>query len=1136
MKNSKTLLLIIFSTLFSGSLIAQDIPDEYNGVIYRGESESVARGVLDGNLIETNFRNHGELSRWNDRPWGVWPRNIGGRHIDGVGVIVAGYVVGNREDYPDFYNGARDTLLNPVSINYREAGLRQNPVTGESWAWLPLPGFNNPDRIDPVTGVLTPTPALSNDENSWPEFWPDRLDEDDSGWPGTWNGRDGRLANADLESYYVMDDFSDKEYHLNPETGEPYSPLGVYYPSPESDSTMGGLGLQMKVRIFQWANILAEDTMFLIYRITNKGDDTQDRLYFTQIVDYGLGNEEDDDNANFDPVLDVVYGWDSNGIGNRTQGGGTYELGYTGFAFLESPSGEDNNQIDDDQDGITDESRFENNVLTPIVGQAEIEAEVNARYNMTLFENYYGALEDRPAYKAGVWFTTDEDLDWVGFSDDNNNGQWDPGELVNDDFGRDGLGPFDEGYPGPDEGEADGIPTPGEPNFNELDVDESDQIGLRGFDLDTRPFYESGNNLRDDTWLFERILESEFPVGQEPLVDPVADNEPFALFMSGEVQLDSENDPNGKSTDFFSTAWIFGSNEEDFFKNRRTVQNIYNADYNFAQPPIPPVLTAEAGDRRVLLSWDDKSVESFDRFTQEFDFEGYKLFRGTNNLLSDSRTITDVNSTPTFYDPIAQFDLENDISGTIPVLEGTAIYDLGNNSGLQFNYVDTTVTNGKTYYYVLVAYDRGVRPEAGSDAVGVDPQENTFNISVDLAGEVTATSINAAVVVPKTYPLGYVSGGATADLSQLTTGDGTGSARVKVLAENEVNIANQYRVNFYDTLSSNGDFSNTSAYDMVEITSGDTLIFPTPLQSSTSVIDGFTFEMENDEAARIRDNKTGYISNEGSENELFGLNPLELDGLETDWEIDISRDILTPTGIDMTGFVLSDNDFELTFTDPQDTVYTPPFQFGNRFTRIDIPIFARNITTGQDVDILVVDRDNNNEFNTGDNLIISERQPNSQLRYRYNITFNALEGNTPPSAGDKIRISSTRAFGTGDSFEFGVIKSGVDNELASSQLDDIYVAPNPYVGAASWERSSDQIGRGERKIYFYNLPQKCTIRIFNIRGELINTLEHDGGTSDGAISWDLRTANNEDIAYGVYFYHVSAEGVGERVDKFAIVK
>jgi hypothetical protein len=359
---------------------------------------------------------------------------------------------------------------------------------------------------------------------------------------------------------------------------------------------------------------------------------------------------------------------------------------------------------------------------------------------------------------------------------------------------------------------------------------------------------------------------------------------------------------------------------------------------------------------------------------------------------------------------------------------------------------------------------------------------------------------------------------------------------VNVVAEAQVNIANQYRVNFHDTLASQGDYSNTSGYDMVEITSGDTLIPFSPFTPSTSVIDGFTFEMDNDQPALISENKTGYISNEGTENELFSYNPLELDGLNTDWEVDISKDILTPTGVSNTGFVLTDNDFEVTWSDPEDTVYTPPFLFGGQFSRIQIPIFAKNITKDEDVLLLVIDRDDNDEFNEGDNLIVAERQSNGQIRYRYNLTFFAQEGNTSPSAGDKIRISATRSFGTGDFFEFGVIKSNVDQELASTQLDDIYVAPNPYVGAASWERSSDQVGRGERKIYFYNLPQKCTIRIFNIRGELINTLVHDGAIRDGSISWDLRTANNEEIAYGVYFYHVDAEGLGEHVDKFAIVK
>ncbi len=1135
-------LAFIWVLPFNSASAQQTIPDSAMGVVFRGDAETIARGVIDGNLIETNFRNHGELSRWNDIPWGVWPRGPqGGRHIDGVGVVVAGYVsaaynsrINSLQDYIDWVtsNSPADTTLNPVSINYRDAGARLSPYSGDRWGWLPLPGFNNPFRLDPVTGASAPVPALSNDSESWPSFWPDRLGEADPGWPGTWNGRDGRFASADLESYYVMDDFSDLEYNYGVEIAGAHSGLGVYMPSPLSDPTMGGFGLQTQIRLFQWANILAEDTMFIIYRITNKGDYSQDRLLFAQIVDYGLGNEENDDNANYDPILDVVFGWDANGIGTPTQAGQpTYNTGYTGFAFLESPANE-TNDFDDDADGITDESRFDENYIL-LTTEAEIQAFADAEYDQTNFEEFHGeTVLERPAAEAGRWFTTDENLDWLGYIDGNGNGQWDEGELLNNDVGSDGLGPFDLGYPGPDAGQGDGLPTNGEPNYNELDVDESDQIGLTGFDLNTRPFYESGDNLRDDTWLFARIELSLFPDPTvRPDVEPVVDDEPFLLFVSGEVQLTAEGDVTGKSTDFFSTAWIFGSDEEDFFKNRRTVQNIYNSDYNFAQPPIKPTLKAVAGDEQVLLSWDTVSVRSFDRFLQDFDFEGYKLYKGTNNIFSDARTITDVNGTPTFYEPIAQFDLDNDISGRRTVLDGDAVFDLGDNSGLQFFYVDNDVTNGKTYYYAIVAYDRGVVPEDGSDALGFDPQENTFRIAVNTSGDVTGTDINSAVVVPLPNPAGYVAGGSTVDLSNVTTGTGTGSASVSVVVETDLIDEYMYKISFSDSTAADGDYRLTTSYQLEELTQDTILIPSTPFNSTTSAVNGFTVNMVNEtEPGVIIPNRSGYVSNEGEENELYGNDPTELDGLSTDWTVIIEDNF----DGNRSGFVSTDSRYELVFSNPADSVYTPPArQVG--FDRIDIPLFARNATTNQASEILVIDNDASGDLSSGDQILVTDID-GRERDFRFAITFDAGASNIAPSPGDKIVVNHTRAFGADDEFVFGVQKGSIDSDLASSELDDIYVVPNPYVGAASWERASNQVGRGERKIMFFNLPRVCTIRIFNIRGELIDIIEHDGAFNEGAASWDMQTKNNEEVAYGVYFYHVEAPGIGEFKDKFAIIK
>ena len=69
-----------------------------------------------------------------------------------------------------------------------------------------------------------------------------------------------------------------------------------------------------------------------------------------------------------------------------------------------------------------------------------------------------------------------------------------------------------------------------------------------------------------------------------------------------------------------------------------------------------------------------------------------------------------------------------------------------------------------------------------------------------------------------------------------------------------------------------------------------------------------------------------------------------------------------------------------------------------------------------------------------------------------------------------------------------------------------------------------------------HLPNKCTIRIYTISGKLVDTIEHDSVISDGQESWDLVSKDGMDIAYGIYVYHVDAPGIGEKIDRFAVIK
>jgi len=142
-----------------------------------------------------------------------------------------------------------------------------------------------------------------------------------------------------------------------------------------------------------------------------------------------------------------------------------------------------------------------------------------------------------------------------------------------------------------------------------------------------------------------------------------------------------------------------------------------------------------------------------------------------------------------------------------------------------------------------------------------------------------------------------------------------------------------------------------------------------------------------------------------------------------------------------------------------------------------------------------------------------------------------------PQAGDTASVFLKKPFLSSDIFRFIAQTEKVDNQLASDQLENIKVVPNPYVATALWEAKNPyDSGRGPRSLHFTHLPSQCTIRIFTVTGELVDVIEHDSPLNDGTAEWDMLTKDNLGIAYGVYVYHVEAPGIGERIGKFAVIK
>ena len=96
---------------------------------------------------------------------------------------------------------------------------------------------------------------------------------------------------------------------------------------------------------------------------------------------------------------------------------------------------------------------------------------------------------------------------------------------------------------------------------------------------------------------------------------------------------------------------------------------------------------------------------------------------------------------------------------------------------------------------------------------------------------------------------------------------------------------------------------------------------------------------------------------------------------------------------------------------------------------------------------------------------------------------------------------------------------------ADSALSLINVVPNPYYAYSEYET-----GKLDRRIKVTNLPETCTISIYNVNGTLMRRFQKsDASTS---LDWDLTNHVDVPIASGVYLIHVLVPDVGERTLKW----
>ena len=915
-----------------------------------------------------------------------------------------------------------------------------------------------------------------------------------------------RVLNADLETYFVMDDNEDRQYALT-----------NHFLPDAYDSSRGGLGMQVRARGFQWSQVLAEDVVFWLYTITNVGTTDYAKTVFAQYVDWGIGGHDNSSNnaGDYNLDLNLSYAWSTVPTGSP---GSWSPVGYTGYAFLESP-GIPDDHIDNDRDGLTDERR--DNVAKVYITDVNKDPYiVNVQQDTARFHAFY-------TYPWRAHWDADENANWVSYTDVNHNGKWDPGEPLNDDVGTDGLGPLDAGYPGPDPdgSEGNGKPDQGEPNFGILDKDESDQIGLTGFIIAAVHAYDLNNDERNWTG---------FTSAPQPHAQSLVGVNLGNWFSSYFFHLNGRNTYSAATGTFqltgetqtFSMGLLFGLNADDLFLKKKTVQQIYNANYQFAKPPDKPTVKAVAGNGRVTLYWDNRSELTWDAFYQRYSFEGYRIYRSTEPNFVEDMTVTNAYGTPTYRVPIAQYDLVDGVKGLAPIGINGAYFNLGTDSGLQHSFVDSTVQNGQTYYYAVTAYDQGfTTTTVTGELVGIPPSETTAIIKTDVNGAVK-TDINTAVVIPHAPSAGYVRPNVNVNIA---TGPATGSLAVGILDPDSISNNHTYRLEFSDSTAFHDN--PNPWYQLIDKTLSDTVIKQTKLltaQQQSPIVHGFVLNISNDQNVVVDPSNTKW--------EKGNSNFVVLVGFDSRF-----APAYQPSRINYPA------DFEVTFTQKgQGDQSFPSSSFsGPQPSNVVI----RNLTENIDhIQFIFQDVNNNQMFDAGDAIFIvcgdsagkpAIDYPSSKKTWSMTLVMDTTISPSlqrAPQAGDVYRISTKRPFRTGEYFEFTTTSPSLNVQQAAFDIKKVAVVPNPYVGADSWEPATASVGRGARLVYFTHLPSKCTIHIYTMSAQLVQTLYHNSNIDNGQEPWNLVSRDGMNIAFGVYVFQVDAPGVGSFIGKFAVMK
>jgi hypothetical protein len=597
-----------------------------------------------------------------------------------------------------------------------------------------------------------------------------------------------------------------------------------------------------------------------------------------------------------------------------------------------------------------------------------------------------------------------------------------------------------------------------------------------------------------------------------------------------------------------------------------TAQFIYDKNWLLPGPPKPPNLTLLPGDKNITLIWDnlsevtgdpywdivgDTTSTLYDPFYVQYDFEGYGIWKSMTGNTGD-------------WELLERCDKFNGIIFE-DTTEPESIRIKAIDNGIYHSYLDTDVRNGFTYHYAITAFDYNWVKD-------IDTSGNVYGrplwFESGMVGVTVVPRRDPANYVPPEKPQYEVIYGneKLTDYLDVVYADPLGVSQDKplfiefgevtwdsVIWEIKLNVSPPPQ---YDTV---WDYipvymirllnETDSLVDSVSIgiTLRDTVAGKPPVPIDYSLTNGFSPRNGMSVVIEVPRNDMPYPEEGFSIFEkveiLSGSYPISL---------------LTPMDIfynkNYGRWAYRGNEYEVTWTTPKGPLVvvdvfsgdTVPFK---HFYNADSSSGPSGWSKDSADCWCFMSRSAQTPKYATDTLILTGPPAQNRTKWLYLCGgWIRLAGGGPmsdtllPGAGDTWRVKPNQAYTPAPvNAKIKIIPDTPGYFSSEKQELNVKVVPNPYIVHNEWQQSTAQ-----RRLRFINLPSKCTVRIFNINGELVKTLVHratvtneDGSSvtnnAGGDEWWDLLSENRQLVASGIYIFHVQSD-VGDQISKFVVIR